>query len=277
MTYPVLLVHGLARFDILWSSLLGADHTTVPFIDKLCYFRGIRSFLTQNGFSTYCPTLPWAGGVDRRARALKQAVIHTLYISGASKINIIGHSMGGLDARHMLFYDRLVDQIHRKVASLTTISTPHEGSPFADQVLTRFHPLFKVLKGTIFDLSGFSDVTTQVCRRFNRREDVIEFENSCEGEILFQTFAGRQTYQKVSLLHRRSFATIYRLEGDNDGMVSVKSATWRERYFKGILDETEHFNEVGWISPDQVLRGQKPRELLHKIHQFYLDIVSSLP
>ncbi|KAI8325461.1 alpha/beta-hydrolase, partial [Martensiomyces pterosporus] len=49
--------------------------------------------------------------------------------AGAKVINILGHSMGGLDARY------LISHIHPKsysVASLTTVCTPHRGSPFMD-------------------------------------------------------------------------------------------------------------------------------------------------
>ncbi len=277
MTYPILLVPGLARFDIFWSGLFGLEYPSSPFLDRLSYFRGIRTFLTRNGYPAYNATLPWAGSVERRAAVLKRAVIHILLATGASKVNLIGHSMGGLDARHMLFQDRVRDRIHRKIASLTTISTPHEGSPFADLVWNRFSPAFRGLQAFSLDLSGFRDVTTWACRAYHHRQDVTDFERMCEGDILFQTYAGRQSFERISLLHRRSFLHIYRLEGDNDGMVSVASAKWCERYFKGVIEGTEHFNEIGWVSPDQLLRGVKPRALLQRIHAFFLDIARTLP
>ena len=48
------------------------------------------------------------------------------------QVNLVGHSMGGLDCRY------LVSQIQPKSftpITLTTISTPHRGSPFADYVI----------------------------------------------------------------------------------------------------------------------------------------------
>jgi triacylglycerol lipase len=41
---------------------------------------------------------------------------------------LIAHSMGGLDSRFMLSPANL-DHLAAHVASLTTISTPHHGSP----------------------------------------------------------------------------------------------------------------------------------------------------
>lgn len=42
-------------------------------------------------------------------------------------VNLIGHSMGGLDCRHLLTHIR--PQEYNPV-SLTTLATPHRGSPF---------------------------------------------------------------------------------------------------------------------------------------------------
>ncbi|KAI9505737.1 Alpha/Beta hydrolase protein, partial [Coemansia spiralis] len=48
---------------------------------------------------------------------------------GAKKINILGHSMGGLDARYLITHIRSKNY---SVESLTTVCTPHRGSPFMD-------------------------------------------------------------------------------------------------------------------------------------------------
>ena len=277
MTYPIVLVHGIARFDVLWDNLLGIDRTSSVFLDRFHYFKGIRTMLIQKGFSAFCANLPWAKGVDKRAECLKHTVIHVLQETHAPKVNLIAHSMGGLDARHMLFNDRHKDQIHEKIASLTTISTPHEGSPLADRIMQRMEPLLRLSGGVRMYIKGLEDVGTRACIAYNNREDVKEFETSCEGDILFQTYAGRHPLPGISAFHKRSHILIYRLEGDNDGMVSVKSAKWRERYFKGILEGMDHLGEVGWVSPDQVLRGKSPKKHLRKTHEFYAELAKDLP
>jgi hypothetical protein len=60
-------------------------------------------------------------------------------------------------------------------------------------------------------------------------------------------------------------------------MVSVRSARWRDEYFKGTLDKTDHLNEMGWWAPDQLLADESPDELLARIHSFYAGIAGQLP
>jgi len=277
MTFPIILVHGVARFDILWASLLGIDNTRYPFLDRLHYFRGIRGMLLKKGFTAFHAHVSWAAGVDRRAGDLKKEIIHILEETNASKVNIIAHSMGGLDARHLLFNDRNKDRIHTRIASITTLSTPHEGSSVADLAFRRIRFITPVLNGLGIDTGALHDLKTDTCKAYNHRSDVVEFEKMCEDTILFQTFAGQHTYRGVSLFHKPSHTLLNKAEGDNDGMVSVQSAKWRERYFKGILNNVDHFNELGWWSPDQIFSGESPGNLLKRVHVFYAEIANYLP
>ena len=65
-----------------------------------------------------------AGSITDRAKILHQALAKDL--KGKS-VNLIGHSMGGLDCRYLLSHIRPDDY---KVLSLTTLATPHRGSQF---------------------------------------------------------------------------------------------------------------------------------------------------
>jgi len=51
----------------------------------------------------------------------------------AQKTHIIAHSMGGLDSRYLLSPDNPTPN-RMPIRSLTTIGTPHFGSPIADAV-----------------------------------------------------------------------------------------------------------------------------------------------
>ena len=44
-------------------------------------------------------------------------------------VNFLAHSMGGLDCRHLISHIKPTDYVP---LSLTTVSTPHRGSPFMD-------------------------------------------------------------------------------------------------------------------------------------------------
>ena len=115
--HPILLAHGVCRFDVLWRRHV--DNRDDRRRDHLHYFRGVRSMLQEAGFAAFHGNVPWAGSVEDRAAALRADVLAVLNETGADKIHIIGHSMGGLDARHMLFDDRAAGRIHERVASVT--------------------------------------------------------------------------------------------------------------------------------------------------------------
>ena len=277
MTYPIVLAHGVCRFDILWNDSLNVNNNDDPEIDKLHYFKGIRTMLNDKGYVAYHSKVSWGAGVDTRAEDLKKNLFKILKDEKAEKVNIIAHSMGGLDTRHMLFNDRNKGKIHERVASLTTISTPHHGTTFADWGLENLSSIIPVARELGLDLNAFSDLRTNECKAFNENPDVKEFEASCSPTIKFQTYAGKQKFWGVFNALKLPYYIIEKEEGENDGLVSVKSAKWKEEYFKGTIDKTDHLNELGWWDQDQVWAGESPEDLLRRIHKFYADIAEQLP
>lgn len=73
----------------------------------------------------FCST----GSIQKRAEALHQYLASPEAGVEGKKLNFIGHSMGGLDVRHLITNIRPTEYTP---VSLTTISTPHRGSPFMD-------------------------------------------------------------------------------------------------------------------------------------------------
>jgi triacylglycerol lipase len=277
MTYPVILAHGVCRFDILWSDAMQLDNNDDQGHDKLHYFKGIRTMLKKKGYSVHHSSVSWAAGVDTRAEDLRKNVVSVLGKTQAEKVNIIAHSMGGLDSRHMLFNDRDKGKIHEKVASLTTISTPHQGSPFADWGTDNLPRVVPVAQKLGLDLTALKDLRTDVCKSFNEQPNVKTFEDTCAGTIQFQTYAGRQEFWGVFNVLKIPFYIIEKVEGENDGLVSVQSAKWKGEYFKDMIDKCDHLNELGWCDHDQMWAGESSDELLTRIHNFYANIVQDLP
>jgi triacylglycerol lipase len=232
--------------------------------------------LKENGFTVYHSSVSWAADVNTRAEDLKKNILKTLEKENCKKVNIIAHSMGGLDARHMLFNDRLSGKIHNRIASVTTISTPHEGSPFADWGTNNLPHVIPIAQKLGLDLNAFKDLRTDKCRKFNSSTEVMNFEKECEKNIIFQSYAGRQDFWSIFDALKLSFYIIEKKEGDNDGLVSVASAKWRDRYFKGVLENTDHLNEIGWWDSAQMYCGESQKELLERIHKIYLDISKDL-
>jgi len=277
MTFPIILAHGVCRFDKVWSDSLNIDNNDDPKLDNIHYFKGIRTMLKENGFIVYHSSVSWAADVNTRAEDLRKNILKILEKEDCEKVNIIAHSMGGLDARHMLFNDRLSGRIHNRISSVTTISTPHEGSPFADWGTDNLPYVIPVAQKLGLDLTALNDLRTDRCREFNSSAEVVKFEQSCEKNTLFQTYAGKQEFWSVFDPLKLSFYIIERKEGNNDGLVSVKSARWRDGYFKGILENTDHLNELGWWDAAQMFCEESERDLQKRIQRFYLNLSKDLP
>src|SRR5437016_13360849 len=75
MTYPIVLAHGICRFDIVARAILDDEEQSD---DRTHYFRCIRSTLQANGFTAYHSAVPWAKSVSVRATALKANVEEVL-------------------------------------------------------------------------------------------------------------------------------------------------------------------------------------------------------
>lgn len=116
--YPIVLAHGFFGFD---------DFAGAGFAD---YYWGVREDLAELGeLDVYTPAVDPFNDSTTRGMQLLAAVEDVLDETGAAKVNLIGHSQGGLDAR-------VVAHLRPElVASVTTVSTPHYGSPIADYAL----------------------------------------------------------------------------------------------------------------------------------------------
>src|SRR5688500_3148955 len=108
--YPLILAHGIARFDWLtetiWQRLkLTLWQPTLLFdllFDHLHYFNGVATHLKRHGFDVHKTTVRFAAHPATRAQDLRAEVERILAQTGRPKLHLIAHSMGGLDARHMI-------------------------------------------------------------------------------------------------------------------------------------------------------------------------------
>lgn len=282
MPYPIVLAHGIARFDVLLRDLLKDEDMSD---DRTHYFRRIRSSLQAAGHPTYHSSVPWAESVTVRSRALRANVEQVLAATGARKVHIIGHSMGGLDARHMLF-DGRADGIHERVASLTTIGTPHWGTSFADWGITSEKLLLAILSTLgVASLDGFRDLTTKACAAFNAQAESFELRSG----VVFRAYAGAQQLPHVFEPLKPSWHVVQHHEGANDGLVPVSSARWRDEFAVATVMDADHLNQVGWWEPNDLGFGidfakfpprprlaELPAKLGERIRGLYLQIARDL-
>jgi triacylglycerol lipase len=280
LTYPIMLAHGIARFDKVIDPVFDNDNTAD---DRTHYFRRIRSTLLAHGFDVIHSNVSWAGSVNQRAADLKANVEAVLQARpGITKVHIIAHSMGGLDARHMLF-EHQDAKMHEKVASISTIGTPHWGTSFADWGMRAFGDFLLGFLDSlgINTLDGFRDLTTSACSAFNAQAEA--FEQTCG--VRFSTFAGTQDLKFIFAPLRFSWRIVNHFEGRNDGLVSLASAKWKDAYFRAPDLRADHLNQLGWWEPNELRRpllrlapdeGETRQQLEERIRQFYVDLAQQL-
>lgn len=256
-TFPILLVHGIARFDIL--AVIIREGLNIPdnsHIDQFDYFKGIKNHLEANGFTVSAPNLSFAGSIDVRATGLIDHVNEVLQRTGSQKVHIIAHSMGGLDARHMIVDKGMAGQ----VATLTTIGTPHHGTSVADQIARPGGQVLVQKLDRLIDVDGFADLTTAACEQFNRRAEDAEAKNG----IAYQTYAAWEKLPDVFGPLVPSWLVVSKHEGKNDGLVSVRSQQWTPELIandgtrKQIVQQkfpfqADHLNELGWWDLEETI------------------------
>ncbi|OCF74844.1 triacylglycerol lipase [Kwoniella mangroviensis CBS 8886] len=262
---PIVFCHGLLGFDYLGKLLLHQPPL------QISHWRGIREVLESNGTEVLIARVPATSSIKDRAKILEE-VISEKY--PGREVNLIGHSMGGLDCRYLI--SELKPKAFRPI-SLTTISTPHRGSPFADYVIDnvigrdRLPTMLSLIETLRLPHTGdgtaFSALGTHSMKEFNAqvldREDVSYYSWGASVEPgLFDTF-------------RWPHSVILAKEGPNDGLVSVHSAMWGE--YRGTLVGVNHLDLVGWVNTVRyTLAGWTGKPIAFKPATFYLEVADYL-
>ncbi|MDO8417658.1 MAG: triacylglycerol lipase [Agitococcus sp.] len=112
--YPVVLAPGVLGFDKL-----------VGFVD---YWYGIPNAMKDGGAKVYTTSASAFNSSEVRGEQLLTQVKSILAITGAQKVNLIGHSHGGFSVRYV------ADVMPTRVASLTMVHSPVKGAPGADLI-----------------------------------------------------------------------------------------------------------------------------------------------
>ena len=117
-SYPIVLSHGI----------LGFDDSNGPLGNLLSYWGGMDDYLRGEGVDVITPGSTATTSVAVRAQQQKDLINQWMAANGYSKVNIMAHSQGGLVSRYMISNLGMKS----KVRILTTINTPHYGTPTAD-------------------------------------------------------------------------------------------------------------------------------------------------
>ncbi|MFZ5756155.1 MAG: esterase/lipase family protein [Pseudomonadota bacterium] len=129
--YPIVLVHGLFGFEQIGGA-----------VD---YFYQVPGALKDKGAKVYTPAVPAVDSNEVRGEQLLLEVKKVLAVTGAQKVNIIGHSQGSPTARYV------AGVIPASVASVTAIGGVNKGAPMAD-VLVGVYDAAPGIGGFIYDI-----------------------------------------------------------------------------------------------------------------------------
>lgn len=227
---PIVLAHGLLGFDEL--RLVG------KLLPGVHYWRGITEALTANGIEVILTSVPPSASIEERAAKLSDDIESK---AGGKSVNIIAHSMGGLDARYMI--SRLKPP-NVSVRSLTTIASPHRGSAFADYCFERIGEdkipkIYSALKALSVETGAFSQLT----RRY--MEETFNPKTPDREGVAYFSYGAMATPPLWSAF-RQSHRIVEEFEGANDGLVSVTSSQWGN--YKGTLENVTHLDLINWTN-----------------------------
>jgi triacylglycerol lipase len=226
----IVLAHGLFGFGQLFPNPLS------PFTT---YFHGVADHLRARGFKVRELQVNPIGSVKQRGDLLALEI--AVKTSANERVHILAHSMGGLDARHVVATRQ--DLVPR-IKTIVTIGTPHNGSPVADAVNNPTDPLFQHIPEFLkFELhanaGALKDLTTDACKQFNQKTPDVR-------GIRYINVAGDASKSDHELVLFQLAAVIGGITGEiNDGVVTKSSAL---RDGKEHLEDwaVDHEGEIGW-------------------------------
>lgn len=264
--YPVVLLHGMAGFGKLEVGPVG-----------LTYFEGIAEDLTKRGEMVFVTLAPPFDSSEARAKAIATQIDEILAKTGKAKVNLVGHSQGGIDARLLASPNGL--GYGDRIASVTTIATPHLGTRIADTVLRLIKDLppsmvddltgnfLSFLQKTAYELDTDVHLRAQLNELSEKyMTTVFNPKYQDDPRVRYASYAGRTNLRdgkgvcdggaflneptKLDPAQPMLAPMALFLEGGkgkvNDGLVTVESSKW------GTFHQcvpADHLEEVGVLAP----------------------------
>jgi len=262
----VVLMHGMGGFGALDVGPI-----------ELTYFKGVVEDLAKNGEGAYVTLAPPYATSEVRANAVAQQIDEILARTGKAKVNLVAHSQGGLDARVLASPNGL--GYGDRIASVTTIASPHRGSKVADAVLgmLKYLPakevdaitnaVLSLVQKTAYELQTDPALRGQLVLLSEKHmKEVFNPRYVDDPGVVYKSYAGRTNLRsgvfacdgsvypneptKLDLAQPALFPLATFLEEGqlkvNDGLVTVESSKW------GTFEQcvpADHLKEVGHLGP----------------------------
>lgn len=243
--FPIVLVHGWTGFQS---------------IGPLEYFFDVPDELTGLGYPVEVARLDPYNHTRVRSGQLAGVIDAALPKWRARKVDLIGHSQGGVDSRAVVATHGYGD----RVSAVITVASPHRGSYIADLALGLAPGPVEDVAGLLLNFLGA--VTAQ-----QKSDAIASFESLSEQHMIeefnpanpddprvrYISYTGRtcdaldfldadqDCQDLVDPLIGWSYALLKGPRGANDGLVPVDSAVWGEYRGEMVAD---HIDEVGQIA-----------------------------
>ena len=215
--YPLLMVHGVFFRDFRY----------------LNYWGRIPKELIRNGATVYYGQQQSAAAVEDSGRELAERIRQIVEETGCGKVNIIAHSKGGLDSRAAIAHCGMAPY----VATLTTINTPHRGCIFAEYLLGKVPQAARQKIAAAYNaamkkvgdpnpdfLAAVTDLTESACLARN------EVTPDAPGVVYESVMSYCKKAQHGKFPLNMTYPIVKHFDGLNDGLVSVESAKWGEKF-----------------------------------------------
>lgn len=251
--YPIVLVHGLTVRDTIFFKSFGK-------IDKK---------LKEKGYTVYRSQIDSFGTIENNAQILKEEILKIIDTMKCDKVNIIAHSKGGLDSKYMIMKLDMED----KVSSLTTLCTPHKGSPIATNILKL--PKW-ILKTTAFFINTWYKIlgdkhpdSLNACIELSESNAIEEETFDISNKVYCQSYSTKMDKPKDDFIMGIPLLFFHHFEKDmdSDGLVSSDSAVFGE-YKGNAFKESISHSEINGFSA-----SKKKRE---KVYEFYYELCRDL-
>lgn len=217
LKYPIFLCHGYGA--------IGSVIKSGPLHDPCMKIR-------EHGVVAIAPNIVPYARIETRAENWVKLIHAFCEAHGYEKVNVVTHSMGGLDMRCALSKMDIAD----RVESLTTIATPHHGSSLADLVLKAPELLTEKLS-LVFDWFGdnvFPKTKSDAMGSLEQLtsyyvKEVFNPDHPDVEDVDYYSYSaavGKGTEYSINPVLKFQNSQIFEKEGQNDAFVSKESAKW---------------------------------------------------
>tara|TARA_R110002050_G_scaffold233390_1_gene369257 strand:- start:13499 stop:14347 length:849 start_codon:yes stop_codon:yes gene_type:complete len=252
--HPIFLCHGFGA--------VGSLVKPSPLHDPCMLMR-------EHGIIAFAPNIVPYASIETRANNWVGLINQVCEQYQVEKLNVVAHSMGGLDMRHALAHSDCAN----KVASLTTVATPHHGTYLADFILKTPEKITEKL-GEVVNWFGNNVYPAEKSDALNSVEQLTRkyvqetFNPSTPTPNIpifsYSAAVGKGTDFSLNPVFLFQNGHIYDKEGLNDSFVSIESATWGEHLGTIALS---HMNQINV----QVSKENKP-----KYFDFWIGVAKML-